>query len=70
MYIYTNSKFLRERRGADPVHWYDNQPYSEDSDPDFGSVLDEENSDNVHNAAGRGGDDDGGDSHGEDGANN
>ena len=70
VYIYTNSKLLRERRGADPVHWYDNQPYSEDSDPDFGSVLDEENSDNDHNAGGRDCDNDGGNSHGEDGANN
>lgn len=26
VYIYTNSKLLQERRGADPIIWYDNQP--------------------------------------------
>jgi len=36
VYIYTNSKLLRERRGADPVVWYDDNILSEDSDPDAG----------------------------------
>ena len=45
MYIYTNSKLLRERRGADPVIWYDNQSFSEDSDLDVGPVHVEEDND-------------------------
>ena len=46
VYIYTNSKLLRERRGADPVIWYDNQPFSEDSDLDVGPVhVEEDNND-------------------------
>ena len=45
VYIYTNSKLLRERRGADPVTWYNNHPFSEDSDPDVGPVLVEEDND-------------------------
>jgi len=38
VYIYTNSKLLRERRGADPVIWYNNQQFSEDSDVESGNV--------------------------------
>jgi hypothetical protein len=34
VYIYTNSKLLRQRLGAYPVHWYDNNILSKDSDPD------------------------------------
>jgi hypothetical protein len=34
VYIYTNSKLLRQRPGADPVRWYDNNILSEDSNPD------------------------------------
>jgi hypothetical protein len=34
VYIYTNSKLLRQRPRADPVRWYDNNIFSEDSDPD------------------------------------
>ena len=33
VYIYTNSKLLRQRLGTHPVHWYDNNIFSEDSDP-------------------------------------
>ena len=45
MYIYTNSKLLRERRGVDAIIWYNNQPFSEDSDPDVGPVHVEEDTD-------------------------
>jgi hypothetical protein len=34
VYIYTNSKLLRQKSGADPVRWYDNNIFSKDSDPD------------------------------------
>jgi hypothetical protein len=34
VYIYTNSKLLRQRPGADPVRWYDNNIFSKDSDLD------------------------------------
>jgi hypothetical protein len=34
VYIYTNSKLLRQRPGADLVRWYDNNIFSEDSDLD------------------------------------
>jgi hypothetical protein len=34
VYIYTNSKLLRQRLGVDRVHWYDNNIFSEDSDLD------------------------------------
>jgi hypothetical protein len=34
VYIYTNSKLLRQRPGADLVRWYDNNIFSKDSDPD------------------------------------
>ncbi|KAG0614420.1 hypothetical protein M758_6G175300 [Ceratodon purpureus] len=46
VYIYTNSKLLRERRGADPVIWYENQPFSEDSDVEVAAMHDEEVCDN------------------------
>jgi hypothetical protein len=34
VYIYTNSKLLRQRLGVDLVCWYDNNIFSEDSDLD------------------------------------
>jgi hypothetical protein len=34
VYIYTNSKLLCQRPGVDPMRWYDNNIFSEDSDPD------------------------------------
>jgi hypothetical protein len=34
VYIYTNSKLFRQRPGANPVRWYDNNILFEDSDPD------------------------------------
>ena len=32
VYIYTNTKLLRGRLGADPVQWYENNVFSEDED--------------------------------------
>jgi hypothetical protein len=49
VYIYTNSKLLRQKPGAAPVHWYDNNIFSEDSDPD----------DNGEETESKGNDDDG-----------
>ena len=34
VYIYTNSKLLWQKLGADPVCWYDNNIFFEDLDPD------------------------------------
>jgi hypothetical protein len=34
VYIYTNSKLLWQKPGANPVRWYDNNIFSENSDPD------------------------------------
>ena len=34
VYIYTNSKLLRQSPRTDPVHWYDNNIFFENSDPD------------------------------------
>jgi hypothetical protein len=52
VYIYTNSHFLRQRPGTDPVHYYDNNIFSEDSDDDGGAFLemdDDNNDDNDNN---------------------
>jgi hypothetical protein len=55
VYIYTNSKLLRQKLGADPVCWYDNNIFSEDSDPD----------DNGHKIENEGNDDGGNDDDGQ-----
>jgi hypothetical protein len=34
VYLFTNSKLLHQRPGTDLVCWYDNNIFSEDSDPD------------------------------------
>jgi hypothetical protein len=49
VYIYTNSKLLRQRPRADLVHWYNNNIFFEDSDPD----------DNGHETESEGNDDGG-----------
>jgi hypothetical protein len=54
VYIYTNSKLLRHKPGADPVRWYDNNIFSEDSDPE----------DNGHETKSEGNDDSGNDDDG------
>jgi hypothetical protein len=59
VYIYTNSKLLRQRLGANPVRWYDNNIFSEDSDPDDnGHEIESEGNDESDN------DDDGDDDDG------
>jgi hypothetical protein len=55
VYIYTNSKLLRQKPGADPMRWYDNNIFSEDSDPD----------DNGHETESKGNDDGGNDDDGQ-----
>jgi hypothetical protein len=50
VYIYTNSKLLHQRPGADPVRWYDNNIFSEDSDPnDNGYETESERNDDGSN---------------------
>jgi hypothetical protein len=56
VYIYTNSKLLCQRLGADLVRWYDNNIFSEDSDPD----------DNGHDTESERNDDSGNDDDGDD----
>lgn len=50
VYIYTNSKLLRERRGADPILWYENHPFSEESDSDIGVMSIEEGDEEEFNS--------------------
>ena len=42
VYIYTNTRLLQGRLGADPVQWYENNVFSEDEDE---SVDDDSNTD-------------------------
>jgi hypothetical protein len=59
VYIYTNSKLLRQRPGANPVRWYDNNIFFEDSDSDDnGHEIESERNDDSGN------DDDGDDDDG------
>ena len=44
VYIHINSKLLQERRGADPVIWYNNKLFSEDSDSDVEPLDTEDDS--------------------------
>jgi hypothetical protein len=60
VYIYTNSKLLCQRPRADPVHWYNNNIFSEDSDPD----------NNGHETKSEGNDDSGNDDSGNDDSGN
>jgi hypothetical protein len=46
VYIYTNSRLLRQRAGADPVRYYDDNIFSEDSDDDAGAPSDSDGDDN------------------------
>ncbi len=34
VYLYTNSRILHQKLGADPLRWYDANVHSEDSNPD------------------------------------
>ena len=50
VYIYTNSKLLCQRLGADPVCWYNNNIFSKDSDPnDNGQEIESEGNDDSGN---------------------
>jgi hypothetical protein len=46
VYIYTNSRLLRQRAGADPVRYYDDNIFSEDSNDDVGALSDSDGDDN------------------------
>jgi hypothetical protein len=46
VYIYTNSRLLRQRAGADPIHYYDDNIFSEDSDDDAGAPSESDGDDN------------------------
>ena len=48
VYIYTNSRFLRERPRANPLHWYENNVWSEESDPDGGDTSEGESDDDQY----------------------
>jgi hypothetical protein len=49
VYIYTNSRLLRQRPGADPVRYYDDNIFSEDSDDDGGALSETDDDDNDGN---------------------
>jgi hypothetical protein len=49
VYIYTNSRLLRQRPGADPVRYYDDNIFSEDSNDDGGALSEIDNNDNDGN---------------------
>jgi hypothetical protein len=49
VYIYTNSRLLRQRPGADPVRYYDDNIFSEDSDDDGGALSEMDDDDNDGN---------------------
>ena len=68
MYIYTDNKLLQERRVADPIIWYINQPFFEDSDPNVDPFDREDrgvDGGDDGNESGDDGDNDGGDNSGE-----
>jgi hypothetical protein len=49
VYIYTNSRLLRQRPGADPVRYYDDNIFSKDSDDDGGALSETDDNDNDGN---------------------
>jgi hypothetical protein len=49
VYIYTSSHLLRQRPGVDPVRYYDDNIFSEDSDDDGGALLKIDDDDNDGN---------------------
>jgi hypothetical protein len=46
VYIYTNSRLLCQRASASPVHYYDDNIFSKDSDDDAGAPSDSDGDDN------------------------
>jgi hypothetical protein len=64
VYIYTNSRLMRQRPGAYPVRYYDDNIFSEDSDDDGGALSktdDDDNDGNDDNNGNGGGGHDGND---------
>ena len=52
MYIYTNTKLLQGRLGADPLRWYENNVFSEDEDESVDDDLDMDDGDDDDNESG------------------
>ena len=55
VYIYTNTRLLRGRLGADPVQWYENNVFSEDEDEsvdDDSDIDDGDDDDNLNGGEG------------------
>ena len=52
MYIYTNTRLLRGRLGADQVRWYENNVFSEDEDKSVDDDLDTDDGDDDDNLNG------------------
>ena len=55
VYIYTNTRLLRGRLGADPLQWYENNVFSEDEDEsvnDDSDMNDGDNDDNLNGGEG------------------
>jgi hypothetical protein len=49
VYIYTNSRLLRQRPSADPVRYYDDNIFLEDSNDDGGALSETDDDDNDGN---------------------
>jgi hypothetical protein len=49
VYIYMNSRFFRQRPSTDPVRYYDDNIFSEDSDDNGGALLETDDDDNDDN---------------------
>ena len=52
VYIYTNTRLLQGRLGADPVRWYENNVFSEDEDESMDDDLDTDDGDDDDNLNG------------------
>ena len=52
VYIYTNTRLLRGRLGADPVRWYENNVFSEDEDESVDGDSDTDDGDDDDNLNG------------------
>ena len=52
VYIYTNTRLLRGRLGADPVRWYENNVFSEDEDESVDDDSDMDDGDDDDNLNG------------------
>ena len=52
VYIYTNTRLLRGRLGADPLRWYENNVFSEDEDESVDDDSDTDDGDDDDNQNG------------------